>query len=215
MSTQAQLRLPAQSPSRRDFLFLATGAFGAVGAGAAVWPLLASMKPSAEVKAAGGPITVDLSHLQPGQQISVFWQGKPVFILHRTGQALAELRDPKLLARLGDPDSAMVQQPDYARNWCRSTKPEFMVLIAICTHLGCIPAIRPDPGDSSIDASWPGGYFCPCHGSKYDLAGRVFRGVPAPYNLPVPPHHYTGDTMLVVGENPAGENFSLSSIEQL
>lgn len=215
MSTQAQLRLPAQSPSRRDFLFLATGAFGAVGAGAAVWPLLASMKPSAEVKAAGGPITVDLSHLQPGQQISVFWQGKPVFILHRTGQALAELRDPKLLARLGDPDSAMIQQPDYARNWCRSTKPEFMVLIAICTHLGCIPAIRPDPGDSSIDASWPGGYFCPCHGSKYDLAGRVFRGVPAPYNLPVPPHRYTGDTMLVVGENPAGEDFSLSSIEQL
>lgn len=215
MHARTETRFPRHPPTRRDFLFLTTAAFGAVGAGAVAWPVITSMKPSVDVRAAGEPVSIDLSHLQPGQQISLFWQGKPIFVLHRTAPALAELKNPALLARLGDPDSTIVQQPGYARNWCRSSRPEFLVVIAICTHLGCIPTIRPDSGDTSVDAAWPGGYFCPCHGSKYDLAGRVFRGVPAPYNLPVPPHHYTSDTMLVVGENPAGEDFSLSSIEQL
>ncbi|MGO4173688.1 ubiquinol-cytochrome c reductase iron-sulfur subunit [Bosea sp. TAF32] len=215
MSEQAETGFHQERPSRRDFIFLATAAFGSVGAIAAAWPIIASMNPSADVEAAGVPVSIDLSQIQPGQQISFFWQGKPIVVLHRTAQALAELKNSSLIARLSDPDSSVYQQPDYARNWCRSSKPEFMVLIAICTHLGCIPIVRPDLGDPSIDASWPGGYFCPCHGSKYDLAGRVFRGVPAPYNLPVPPHHYTSDTTLVVGENPVGEDFSLSSIEQL
>lgn len=215
MSRQAESAFHHDQPTRRDFIFLATAAFGAVGAGAAAWPVIASLEPSADVRAAGDPVSIDLSHIQPGQQISFFWQGKPIFVLRRTAQALAELKNPSLLARLGDPDSSVLQQPDYARNWCRSSNPEFMVLVAICTHLGCIPIVKPDIGDTSVEASWPGGYFCPCHGSKYDLAGRVFRGVPAPYNLPVPPHHYANATTLVVGENPAGEDFSLSSIQQL
>jgi len=215
MPEQAEVGFHGEQPTRREFLFLATAAFGTVGVAATAWPIIASMEPSADVRAAGVPVSVDLSQIQPGQQISLFWQGKPIFILRRTEQALAELKNPGLLARLGDPDSAVNQQPGYARNWSRSSKPEFMVLIAICTHLGCIPLPKPDLGDPTMEASWPGGYFCPCHGSKYDLAGRVFRGVPAPYNLPVPPHHYATDTTLVVGENPAGDDFSLSSIEQL
>ncbi|MGO4706812.1 ubiquinol-cytochrome c reductase iron-sulfur subunit [Microvirga sp. 2MCAF38] len=144
--------------------------------------------------------------ISAGQQISFFWQGKPIFVLHRTEQA--SLKSESVISRLSDPESSVHQQPSYARNWSRSSKPEFLVLVAICTHLGCIPYVKPDPGDPNVDAAWPGGYFCPCHGSKYDLAGRVSRGVPAPYNLAVPPHHYTNDKTLVVGENPAGETFS-------
>ncbi|MBF9234431.1 ubiquinol-cytochrome c reductase iron-sulfur subunit [Microvirga alba] len=205
----------ASPVTRRDVLFVATGTFATIGAAAAVWPFFVSMRPSADVLAAGEPVTVDVSQMQPGQQISLTWQGKPIFVLHRTEQALAELKNKDLIARLSDPDSTALQQPGYARNGYRSIRPEFLVIVAICTHLGCIPYIKPDPGDPTIDAAWPGGYFCPCHGSKYDLAGRVFRGVPAPYNLPVPPYHFADDKTLVVGANPAGENFSLSSIEQL
>ncbi|NIX76168.1 ubiquinol-cytochrome c reductase iron-sulfur subunit [Microvirga terricola] len=203
------------SATRRDVLFIATGAFVTIGTGAFIWPFVSSMLPSADVLAAGEPVTIDVSQLQPGQQISVTWQGKPIFILHRTEQALTELKNKDLLARLSDPDSQVLQQPGYARNWSRSSRPEFLVIVAICTHLGCIPYVKEQPGDTTIDASWPGGYFCPCHGSKYDLAGRVFRGVPAPYNLPVPPYRFVDDKTLVVGENPPGENFSLSSVVQL
>ena len=173
------------------------------------------MNPAADVLAAGGPIDIDLSKMAPGQQIRVVWRGRPIFVVRRTEQNLKVLREPQLLARLRDPESRQHQQADYAENWHRSIKPEFLVLVGICTHLGCIPDYRPQPGAADLGANWLGGYFCPCHGSKYDLAGRVFKNVPAPLNLPVPPYRFTADTMLRVGENPPGSTFDFSSIEQI
>ncbi len=198
---------------RRDFLYIATGAVAAVGTAAAAWPLIDQMNPAADVLAAGGPLTVDLSSLAPGQQIVVMWRSKPVFVVHRTPENLKELKDPTLLARLRDPNSENMQQPSYAKNWSRSLKPEYLVLVGICTHLGCIPEFKPKPGD--LSPTWPGGYLCPCHGSKYDLAGRVFQNVPAPMNLPVPPYHFEGDTKLIVGDNPPGETFTMSEVETM
>jgi len=199
--------------TRRDFLTLAATAVTAVGAACAVWPLVSSMEPSEDVLAAGAPIDVDISQIQPGQQIIVLWRSRPVFITHRTADELKTLQDPKLTADLRDPDSAVLQQPDYAKNWHRSVKPEILVVVGICTHLGCIPEFQPQPG--SVGAGWEGGYFCPCHGSRYDLAARVFDGVPAPYNLPVPPHHYVSDTVIRVGEDPPGSTFDLNDVEQI
>ncbi len=199
--------------SRRDFLYIATGSVAGVGALLAAWPFIDQMEPSTGVLAAGGPITIDLSAIAPGQQIVVSWRSRPIFIVNRTPAILAELRQPSLLDRLRDPSSHEMQQPDYAENWSRSIKPEYLVVVGVCTHLGCIPTFTPNPG--TLDTTWPGGYLCHCHGSKYDLAGRVFQGVPAPLNLPVPPYHFANDTMLVIGENPEGKSFDLNSVEQI
>jgi ubiquinol-cytochrome c reductase iron-sulfur subunit len=201
------------SGTRRDFLQIAATALAGIGAAVAVWPLVDSMNAAKDTLAAGAPLDVDLSHLQPGQQIVVLWRSRPIFIVNRTAPELKSLQEPQVLSRLRDPDSQADQQPDYAKNWHRSIKPEFAVLVGICTHLGCIPEFKPTPG--AIDASWPGGYFCPCHGSRYDLSGRVFSGVPAPYNLPVPPYNFVSDSVVRIGENPTGSTFDLNSIEQL
>jgi ubiquinol-cytochrome c reductase iron-sulfur subunit len=201
--------------TRRDFLYIATAAVGAVGAVAAVVPLIGQMNPDAATLAAGGPVAVDLSHLQTGQQMVVQWRQRPIFIINRPAKVLQSLQDPNLLGQLADPLSQQVQQPPYARNWHRSATPEYAVLVGICTHLGCIPLFYPQPSASTPAVDWMGGYFCPCHGSKYDLAGRVFRDVPAPYNLPVPPYTFVNDTTIRIGENPPGIDFDFSSIQQL
>jgi ubiquinol-cytochrome c reductase iron-sulfur subunit len=201
--------------TRRDFLYLATIATAGLGAIATAWPFIDQMNPSADVRAAGGPVDIDLGSLGPGQQIVVLWQSKPIFIVNRPADALKSLQDPSLRRQLRDPDSQALQQPPYAENWYRSVKPQYLVLVGICTHLGCVPKYRPDVNASDLAPNWPGGYFCPCHGSRYDLAGRVFQGVPAPYNLPVPPYHFVGDKGLRVGENPAGVSFDLGSVEQI
>ncbi|MGH6665793.1 MAG: ubiquinol-cytochrome c reductase iron-sulfur subunit [Pseudolabrys sp.] len=204
-----------EQPSRRDFLYIATAAVGAVGAAAAVVPLIDQMEPDSATIAAGAPVSIDISHIAAGQQIQVFWRSKPIFIINRPPALLKTLQKPQLVDRLSDPNSDVLQQPPYAKNWHRSVKPEFAVLVGICTHLGCIPKFMPTPNPTSPATDWLGGYFCPCHGSKYDLAGRVFSGVPAPYNLPVPPHRYASDTMLTIGENPPGVSFDLGEIKQL
>ena len=205
----------AAEPTRRDFLYLATAAVGGVGAAATLWPLIDQMNPDAATEAAAGPIDIDLSQLQPGQQVVVLWSARPVFVVNRPRAALDALQTPEHLALLSDPNSTARQQPDYATNWSRSAKPEFLVLVGVCTHLGCIPKFFPQPSATDPAPNWPGGYFCPCHGSKYDLAGRVFLGVPAPYNLPVPPNHFPDDKTLRVGENPPGSNFDFGSVLQV
>jgi ubiquinol-cytochrome c reductase iron-sulfur subunit len=199
--------------TRRDFLALTGSAIAAIGAAVTIWPFLDYLEPSADVLAAGAPIDVDVSHIQPGQQIIVSWRSRPIFIAHRTADELKMLQQPRDTNLLRDPDSDNFQQPEYAKNWHRSLKPEFLVLVGICTHLGCIPDFEPKVG--SISPDWPGGYFCPCHGSRYDLAGRVFKGVPAPLNLPVPPYNFVNDTTIRIGENPKGSTFQLSSVDQL
>jgi ubiquinol-cytochrome c reductase iron-sulfur subunit len=173
------------------------------------------MNPDASTVAAGGPVDIDLKQIEPGQQIVVLWSARPVFIANRTKPLLDSLQDPKLVERLSDPNSTTLQQPPYAVNWHRSIKPEYLVLVGICTHLGCIPKFFPNANPSDPAPNWPGGYFCPCHGSKYDLSGRVFSGVPAPYNLPVPPYHFPDEKTLRVGENPEGANFDFNSIVQV
>jgi ubiquinol-cytochrome c reductase iron-sulfur subunit len=213
-STQTPLPAAAE-PTRRDFLYLATAAVGGVGAAATLWPLIDQMNPDAETQAAAGPVDIDLSQIQPGQQIVVLWSARPVFVVHRPKEALDALQTPAHLALLADPNSTVRQQPDYATNWSRSAKPEFLVLVGVCTHLGCIPKFWPQPSPTEPAPNWPGGYFCPCHGSKYDLAGRVFLGVPAPYNLPVPPYHFANDKTLRVGENPPGSTFDFGSVVQV
>ncbi|WP_298427113.1 ubiquinol-cytochrome c reductase iron-sulfur subunit [Rhodoblastus sp.] len=215
MTESAPVAVPGEpaAATRRDFLFIATGAVAAVGTAATIWPLLSQMSPDAQTIAAGAAFDVDLGAVAPGQQIVVMWRGHPIFIVHRTAEILATLRDPALVARLSDPDSSAVQQPPYARNWHRSIEPQWAVLIGVCTHLGCIPLYEPNKGQQGPD--WPGGWFCPCHGSKYDLAGRVYSNVPAPYNLPVPPYRPIDAKTLRIGENPPGERFSLDSVRQL
>ena len=203
----------SEQPSRRDMLYIATGAVAAVGATSVIVPLVSQMEPDAATIAAGAPIDVDLSQVQPGQQILVKWRGHPIFIVNRPPEALKALQEPDLVTKLADPNSKVLQQPEYAENWHRSVKPEYLVLVGVCTHLGCIPTFQPDKG--SVDSSWPGGYFCPCHGSKYDLAGRVYSGVPAPYNLPVPPYTFTNDKTVRIGDNPTGQTFDLSNVVQL
>jgi ubiquinol-cytochrome c reductase iron-sulfur subunit len=188
-------------PTRRQLL-IATSIAGAVaGAGIAI-PLISSMAPSERARAAGAPVEVDISKLAPGEMMTIEWRGKPVWIIHRTPEMLAALKaaEPHLV----DPESARKQQPDYATNEYRSVKPEFMVAIGICTHLGCSPKDKFKSGtEQGMAADWPGGFFCPCHGSKFDLAGRVFKNMPAPTNLEVPPHRYMTEMRLVIGEDKA------------
>ena len=199
--------------TRRDFLSLAATAVAGIGAACAVWPLITSMNPASDTLAAGAPIDIDISGVQPGQQIIVLWRSRPIFIVHRTPDQIATLKADKDAGQLRDPNSSADQQGAYAKNVYRSIKPELLVLVGICTHLGCVPEFTPQPG--SIDPNWPGGYFCPCHGSRYDLAGRVFQNVPAPYNLPVPPYHFVSDTVIRIGENPPDSTFDFNSIEQI
>ncbi len=215
MSHSASRTQKNKEPTRRDFLYIATATVGAVGAAAALVPLIDQMNPDTATLAAGGPVELDLSKVSPGQQVVVRWRSRPVFVINRPAKTLADLKTPALLDRLSDPQSQVHQQPPYAQNWHRSVKPEYGVLVGICTHLGCIPMFYPQPNASQPTADWPGGYFCPCHGSKYDLAGRVFSGVPAPYNLPVPPYHFIGDSKIRIGENPKGVNFDFASIRQI
>ena len=211
-STTAQDR---NNPTRRDFLYVATAAVGAFGAAATLVPLLDQMNPDAGTLAAGGPVDLDVSKVAPGQQVVVRWRSRPVFVINRPPQVLDALKAQSLLDRLSDPQSDNRQQPPYAKNWHRSLKPEYGVLVGICTHLGCIPTYRPDVGAGDLAPDWEGGYFCPCHGSRYDLAGRVFSGVPAPYNLPVPPYRFVNDNLIRIGENPSGAEFDFASILQI
>jgi len=215
-STHAVARYGAENePRRRDFLTLVTLTSAAVGIGAIAWTLIDSMNPARDTLAAGAPLDVDLSKLAPGQQIVVLWRGKPIFVLNRTPEALKELQSSDIRSRLADPDSKVNQQPPYARNWHRSAVPEYGVMVGICTHLGCLPGYYPNPDQSNPAPNWPGGYLCPCHGSKYDLAGRVYSGVPAPYNLPVPPYQILNGKTLRIGDNPPGVAFDLGSVVQI
>jgi ubiquinol-cytochrome c reductase iron-sulfur subunit len=201
--------------TRRDFLQLVAGALGAVAVVATGYVLVDMLNPAADVLAAGGPVDIDLTKVAPGQQVIVQWRGKPIFIINRTPPLLKELQDASLVNRLADPSSDTNQQPPYARNWHRSIKPEHAVLVGICTHLGCIPGYFPKPDPSNPAPNWLGGYFCPCHGSKYDLAGRVYAGVPAPYNLPVPPYRFPDQKTVRIGEDPPGQSWDFGSIIQI
>jgi ubiquinol-cytochrome c reductase iron-sulfur subunit len=183
--------------NRRHFLTIATIATGVAGAGVASVPFLASMKPSARAQALGAPVEVPLGSIQPGEMVRVLWRGRLIFVLRRSEEMLARL--PETLGELRDPDSAVAeQQPDYATNETRSVKPEWLVLEGSCTHLGCAPLEDFEP--RTVEG-WGGGFFCPCHGSKFDLAGRVFKGVPAPTNLRVPPHRFVRDDLILIGQD--------------
>jgi ubiquinol-cytochrome c reductase iron-sulfur subunit len=184
---------------KRRFLIGATGVVGGVGAIAAATPFVMSFFPSERARAAGAPVEVDISKIEPGQQISVEWRGRVCWIVQRTPEMLATL--PKLTDRLADPNSRQDQQPDSCRNEHRSIKAPIWVAIGICTHLGCSPTYRRDVAPADLGADWLGGFFCPCHQSKFDLAGRVYSGMPAPTNLVVPPHKYLTDTKIVIGED--------------
>ena len=189
---------------RRRMLTLATSAVGAVGAGFAVTPFILSMTPSARAKAAGAPVEVDFSKLEEGVLLTVEWQGKPVWIIKRSDAMMEKL--PTLIGLLSDPDSKVEsQQPTYAQNMARSQEkyPNISVMVGICTHLGCSPVEKFAVGPASdMGNDWPGGFFCPCHGSKFDMAGRVYKNVPAPTNLPVPPYRFLSATEIIIGENP-------------
>lgn len=185
--------------NRRRFLVAATSVVGAVGVAGAAVPFLASWWPSARAQAAGAPVEVDISKLEPGALLTVEWRGKPVWILRRTKETLDNLS--KLTDKLRDPDSTVDQQPPYARNEYRSRKPEYLVCVGICTHLGCSPTFRPEIAPPDLGPDWLGGFFCPCHGSRFDLAGRVYMGVPAPTNLVVPPYTYLTETRILIGKD--------------
>lgn len=191
----------SQDNSRRRFLTAVTSGVGLAGCAAAVVPFVSSMTPSARARAAGAPVEVDISKLAPGQMLTVEWRGKPVWIINRTETMLADLKS--LGDKLSDPDSTESEQPEYAQNEFRSIKPEYLVVVGICTHLGCAPTKKFEMGAASgVSADWKGGFFCPCHGSTFDLAGRVYRNVPAPTNLVVPPYSYVDDTTVLVGVGP-------------
>lgn len=181
---------------RRRFLLTTTCVLGGVGALCALTPFVSSWLPSAKAQALGSPLQVDLSKMEPGEHATVEWRGKPVWIIRRTQEMLQGLKSNEALLR--DPSSLVDQQPEYAQNLYRSINPEYLILIGICTHLGCAPKYKPNPGELGTD--WPGGFYCPCHGSAFDLSGRVFKGVPAPINLEVPPYHFINEHTIVIGE---------------
>ena len=187
---------------RRRFLTATTSVVGAVGTGYAITPFVLSMNPSARAQAAGAPVEADVDKLEPGQILTVEWRGKPVWIVRRTQRNLSDMASPAHESTLLDPASDVPQQPEYARNPHRSRTMEYGVLVGLCTHLGCSPTYRPDIGAADLGGKdWKGGFFCPCHGSKFDLAGRVFSGVPAPKNLVVPPHKFLSDTRILIGSD--------------
>ena len=185
--------------NKRRFLTNTTVAVGAVGAGFVAVPFLSSWAPSERAKTAGAPVEVDISKLEEGRLVTVEWRGKPVWIIKRSEQNLTDLST--LDDNLRDPASENDQQPVYAQNATRSIKPNVVVMVGICTHLGCSPTYRPDLTATDLGEGWKGGFFCPCHGSKFDLAGRVYSGVPAPLNLEVPPHFYKSDRTILIGED--------------
>ena len=181
---------------RRKFLTLTTGVVGAVGAAAVAVPFVKSWSPSEKAKAAGAPVSVDISKIQPGQLIRVEWRGKPVWVVSRTQKVIEELTT--LDSKLRDPESKEPQQPEYAKNAGRSLKPDLFLAVGICTHLGCSPTYLPDSFNEQVEGV-ESGFFCPCHGSKFDMAGRVFQNVPAPLNLVIPPHYYVDETNILIG----------------
>lgn len=187
----------------RRRLVVTTAAVGGVGALAALVPFVSSMLPSERAKAAGAPVEVDISKLEPGQMMTVEWRGKPVWIINRTKDMLDSL--PKLDDAVSDPKSDKMQQPEYCKNETRSIKPEILVAVGICTHLGCSPSSKfKHGGEEGMPGDWLGGFLCPCHGSTFDLAGRVFKNKPAPDNLVIPPHMYLSDTRLIIGKDEKG-----------
>lgn len=180
---------------RRRFLTVTTSIVGAAGAVGVAVPFVRSWNPSAKAKAAGAPVKANIAKLEPGQMMTVEWRGKPVYVLRRTAEALKTITE--LDDSVQDPNSEKPQQPGYTANHFRSIKDEYLVVLGLCTHLGCAPKYRPEVG--TLGEDWLGGFFCPCHGSKFDLAGRVYKGVPAPTNLEIPPHSYEGDSIIVIG----------------
>ncbi|MBE0439697.1 MAG: ubiquinol-cytochrome c reductase iron-sulfur subunit [Gammaproteobacteria bacterium] len=187
---------------KRRFLTAAASVVGGAGVVAVAIPFVSSMLPSAKAQAAGAPVEVDISKLELGQMITVEWRGKPVWVLNRSSESLSIL--PELTDTLADPNSDDDQQPDYCKNESRSIRDNILVLVGICTHLGCSPTYRPDLAPADLGSDWKGGFFCPCHGSKYDLSGRVYKNMPAPKNLVVPPYHFLGDNRIVIGEDAQG-----------
>jgi ubiquinol-cytochrome c reductase iron-sulfur subunit len=187
---------------KRKFLIAATSAVGGVAVAGVAVPLVMSMMPSARAKAAGAPVEVDISKIEPGMLLTVEWRGKPVWIVNRTKEMLDLMA--KHDDQLADANSEQPQQPDYCKNATRSIKPEYLVAVGICTHLGCSPTYRKEVGAADLGGDWPGGFFCPCHGSRFDLAARVYKGVPAPTNLVVPPHQYLSDAKLLIGVDAKG-----------
>ena len=188
--------------SKRRFLIAATATVGGVAGVAVAVPFVMSMMPSQRAKAAGAPVEVDIGKIEPGAILAVEWRGKPVWIVNRT-QAMLDLL-VKHDDKLKDPQSKEEQQPDYAKNKFRSLKPQYLIAVGICTHLGCSPTYRPELGPADLGGDWPGGFFCPCHGSKFDLAARVFKDVPAPANLEIPPHKYLSETRIIIGDDSKG-----------
>ncbi len=184
---------------RRRVLTAATTVVGAVGVAYLAVPFISSMEPSAKAKAAGAPVEADIGKLEPGQLMRIKWRGKPVWVVYRTEQNLKDL--PALDDQLRDPKSEESEQPSYCKNELRSIKPKYLVAVGICTHLGCSPTYRPDVAPADLGSDWKGGFFCPCHGSRFDLAARVFKSVPAPLNLVIPKHQYLSETKLLVGED--------------
>lgn len=193
---------PSMDPDRRKWL-IATTAVGGVGGAAALYPFVVSFEPSERAKAAGAAVEVDISGMKPDEMITVEWRGKPVWVIRRTPEQVSELA--KLDGELADPNSLRdpsVYTPKYAQNGYRSIKPEYLVVVGICTHLGCSPTPKMQAGPQpSLPNDWPGGFFCPCHGSTFDLAGRVYKNKPAPDNLEVPPHMYLSDTKIMIGDD--------------
>jgi ubiquinol-cytochrome c reductase iron-sulfur subunit len=182
---------------RRRFLITATSVAGGIASVAWATPFIMSMMPSERAKAAGAPVEIDISKLEPGMLLMVEWRGKVVWVLSRTSEMLATL--PKLDSKLADPNSEKDQQPEYAKNEARSIRPEILVTTGVCTHLGCSPVFRKEIAPEDLGPDWLGGFFCPCHGSKFDLAGRVYKNVPAPTNLVIPPHTYLSENVLLIG----------------
>ena len=188
------------SQGRRRFLIGATSVVGGVGVVGAAVPFLGSWNPSAKAEAAGAPVTVNVSKIEPGQQITVEWRGQPVWIIRRTDEMLDNIE--KLNDRVKDPNSEVPQQPAYIDGILRSLKPEFAVLVGLCTHLGCVPSYRPEVAPADLGDEWLGGLFCPCHGSRYDMAGRVYEAQPAPTNLVVPPYRFDDESTVTIGLDP-------------
>ena len=197
--------------NRRHFLSIATAAVATTGLGFVAYPFLKSLSPSAKAQAVGGPVQVDLRSLRPGQMITVVWRGLPIWVVRRTAPMLEKLTRPDWLRQLSDPSSDVLeQQPDYARNPGRAIRDEYFVAVGLCTHLGCVPLFELQAEDSRFSDTWYGGFFCPCHGSRFDLAGRVVKNVPAPTNLRIPPHTFVGEHRLEIGtdytENPENKH---------
>jgi len=198
-ASESSVSTAGLDPKRRRTLVRGMAAVGGLGVAAVAWPFVTSMSPSARAKAAGAPVEANIAKLEKGQLLTIEWRGKPVWIVNRTDEQLEALDAG--VSRLSDPDSANPMQPEYATNAYRSIKPETLVVIGICTHLGCSPTYRPEVAPADLGDDWDGGFFCPCHGSKFDLAGRVYSGVPAPDNLEIPPYYFVDDGLILVGED--------------